>query len=1083
MLTTFFSNADEQDSKVVFVESAIEKGLIFEHNERDYELSGLKDTAGNGICIIDFDNDGYEDIFAVAGRGVTRRYGKKHWWNINQSSKLFRNIQGSYFHDVTSIVNTNEVISGYGCATGDFNNDGYLDLVVGGQGSITVLINHKGERFNLQKISLEKNTWPMSITLWDANDDNYLDILVANFAKYTNDLKVGSQDYGYQTHTQFDSENFGGQENVLLMNTSYLQKNSTVGFTITKLQGYDKSLSITPLSLLTKHSLHTRSDELLVANAKGSTSLIQRSPIETEVFTKAIMPWLNNIKTPLVQANSINIANEANILLTQHQSGGFLLYKSNAIELDDLSWQLGINSDGDNVTPSWGTLVADFNNDGMEDIISARGFSTPHIDTPFKPQGSRNSFKIQTAQGTFSDETVAILPQLARASKGAAFADFNNDGLLDVIFSNNNNNLSLYMNKSKPKSWLSLTCSPLFLCENSSWVVSDKQGNPLATERFSKNQPFLSSNQKRLHFTLNDFDKNVDLSIHFNDKSVQRFADISLNTIYRIDVKEASIEPSLLLNSKQRVKPLLASLVNASLEELLPMLAMTPQLSIAELTKLAQYMKIYKLDNNQQSTALSPEFITITSWLLNQALQYQNPSSELMALVIYLVGSSESSLFSDHMVYLIETLQENNFCLLTNEIFKWYVEEETATKSKQIFKAPLIYKIIKSRSAKEIICGLHAISVSRDTTLGSSLLTLLQNNSVSLQNIKSVQAATVRTLGQLKNNKISQQLLTFCQASKDSLILAECIISLNKLGINDIDLVKLYTVSESNRLILTLHPDKVILAPLLKDQLYTTKVDNEKTFDIDAYLLSPLLTHRMLAHLVNLSSAQSETERVNAMEQVLLSFNKDNLSALASRWHSLAPDTTSNYFFLKDLPVEKLTWLIPYADKATIERMITHYYSNNNSLEFAYVIAQQCQLKQSLQTLCELYLSLPGYIKSNQVEDLLEKSIIKVIYALMSSNLIKRKATTVSLFNHSMQLLNRSQGEEQEAKLQIVFSLLRVKNLYTSLNPNQITPKWLNKFIHYNEDKHLKLDKDWLEQQEKTQLITTEALIQLIKTT
>ena len=74
---------------IEFVESAIEKGIIFQHNERDYEQSGLKDTLGNGVCIIDIDNDGYEDIFALGGKGVTRRYGKKHWWNNNQASKLF----------------------------------------------------------------------------------------------------------------------------------------------------------------------------------------------------------------------------------------------------------------------------------------------------------------------------------------------------------------------------------------------------------------------------------------------------------------------------------------------------------------------------------------------------------------------------------------------------------------------------------------------------------------------------------------------------------------------------------------------------------------------------------------------------------------------------------------------------------------------------------------------------------------------------------------------------------------------------------------------------------------------------------
>lgn len=1047
---------------IEFVESAIEKGIIFQHNERDYELSGLKDTLGNGVCIIDIDNDGYEDIFALGGKGVTRRYGKKHWWNNNQASKLFRNVNGAYFSDVTRIIDTSDSIAGYGCATGDLNNDGFSDLVIGGRENIILLINQLGESFNKKTISIDKNSWPMSITLWDANKDGFLDILIANFAQFNNDIKVGAQDYGYKSNSQFKSENFSGQQNLLLTNTTPANKNKSIEFMVTHLEGYDKSFSIAPLGLLNLDELPEYSNTLLIANAKGSTSKIQPNHVISSRIGVDNFQWLKKLKTPLVQVTKISLLNEPAVLLTQHQTGGFQLYNTNDLDADDLSWQLAINSDSDNITPTWATLVADFNNDGFEDIISAKGFSTPHIDNAFRPQGSRNTYKMQTASGTFNDNNVSISPNLSRASRGAAFADFNNDGRLDVVFNNNNNNLSLYINKSTTNNWLSIICVPLYLCEESTWEISNDKGEILATDDFSKNQPFLSSNQKRLHYAFKNINKKLNISAYLNDGTIYTYSNVNLNNTYRIDVKEQSIHQIIKPNNKI-VKPVLSSLINAPLYELLPMLSHNIKLSISELTTLAQYLNVYKLSENDSSTVLSPEFITLTSWLLNQALQYEQLDSALMKSIIRLIGRSESSLFADHIVYLIEALKEDNFCHLTKEIHQWFWEEETATKSKQLFKAPLIYKIINSHSSKEMICGLDAISVSRDTTLGQSLLPLLENKNIPFADTKSVQAAAIRTFGLLKNNKTNQALISFCNTSADSLIIAECIISLNKLGESHTDITQLFSDRKLNRSVLILHPDNIMLAPILKYQVSLPLETNTETFNANSYFSSKIAIHSMIAHVVNLTSAQNDDSRVEAINKLLLTKNKKNILNIAKQWQSLEPDSINDYFFLSDLPNYKLYWLLPFANNKTIERILFQYSNSDTSYEFDYALAQQCQLRQTLKPLCNIHLTTPGYLNTKQIKVLLNEYNIKLIYALMSDNITKRKTTAIALFNYSVQLLENSLSNQEESTLEIIFSLLRINNLYTLLNTNQIKQQWLSKFIIFTQGNHLKLNKIWVE--------------------
>ena len=119
-----------EQTPVQFVESAVVKGIMFKHIQRTEKLSGIKDAMGSGVCVIDFNQDGYEDVFVVGGEGVTRRYGKQHWWNNPTGSKLYQNIAGQYFTDVTTLAGEAQLPGGYGCAVGDLNDDGYPELVL-----------------------------------------------------------------------------------------------------------------------------------------------------------------------------------------------------------------------------------------------------------------------------------------------------------------------------------------------------------------------------------------------------------------------------------------------------------------------------------------------------------------------------------------------------------------------------------------------------------------------------------------------------------------------------------------------------------------------------------------------------------------------------------------------------------------------------------------------------------------------------------------------------------------------------------------------------------------------------------------
>ena len=62
-----------------FSDLTLQSGLFFTHTQGDHHLSSINESLGSGVCVFDYDNDGWQDLFLVNGSGQTRFYGKMHW--------------------------------------------------------------------------------------------------------------------------------------------------------------------------------------------------------------------------------------------------------------------------------------------------------------------------------------------------------------------------------------------------------------------------------------------------------------------------------------------------------------------------------------------------------------------------------------------------------------------------------------------------------------------------------------------------------------------------------------------------------------------------------------------------------------------------------------------------------------------------------------------------------------------------------------------------------------------------------------------------------------------------------------------
>ena len=491
---------------VHFTEVSREAGLNFRHRGGGSAKDHILETVGSGVGWIDFDQDGWLDLYSVNG-GLWEELGSG---TRSVSNALYRNQRDGSFRLVTPEAGVEGRHWGMGVTVADYDNDGWPDLYVCNYGP-NVLYRNNGDgtfRDVTREAGVGDPSWSSSAAFADANGDGWLDLYVANYVEFDHENPPAAapdcQYRGVQVHC--------GPVGLPAARDSFYLSNGDGTFRpATEAAGMDAPASYGMGAVWCDYDGDGDSD-LYVANDSMANFLFRNRGDGT------FEEW------GLASAVAFNEDGQAQAGMgvafgDYDRDGRFDLYVTNfSADYNTLYRNLGGNLFRDVTRGSglslpslrflgWSTHFFDYDNDGWEDLFVANGHVFPQVDT--RPVGTRfrqRSLLFRNlGNGRFrelaADEALGL--SQAYSSRGAAFADFDNDGDGDVVVSNMDGELSLYRNDGSKGHWLRLRLEGK---ESNRGAVGTRvtltAGGATQIREVRAGSGYQSSDDPRLHFGL-----------------------------------------------------------------------------------------------------------------------------------------------------------------------------------------------------------------------------------------------------------------------------------------------------------------------------------------------------------------------------------------------------------------------------------------------------------------------------------------------------------------------------------------------------------------------------------------------------
>jgi hypothetical protein len=403
----------------------------------------LLETTGCGCAFIDYDNDGWLDIFLVNG---TRLEAK---WPAGQApvSRLYKNNRDGTFTDVTVEAGVARTGWGQGVCAGDYDNDGFTDLYVTYWGECALWHNQGNGKFVdvARKAGVTADPgngahrWNTGCAFVDYDKDGRLDLFVANYIDFdpkTAPVPESGKCLYRGMRVACGPPGLQGGKNILFHN------NGDGTFTdVSAKAGILKTAGTYGLGVLVGDFDDDGWPDIYVANDSTSSALYKNNHdgTFTDVAIEAGAAYSADGKPQAgmgVSAVDYDCDGHLDIVKTNFAGDTSSLYRNlGKMTFDDQTFQAGLGRNTRFL--GWGVGFGDFDNDGWSDILVSNGHVYPEVGETAEESGYRERKILyrNLGNGRFEDVSTQGGPGILEKvpARGCAFGDFDNDGDLDVL--------------------------------------------------------------------------------------------------------------------------------------------------------------------------------------------------------------------------------------------------------------------------------------------------------------------------------------------------------------------------------------------------------------------------------------------------------------------------------------------------------------------------------------------------------------------------------------------------------------------------------------------------------------------------
>ncbi len=427
-----------------FTDVTTQAGIQFKHNSGAFGGKFLPETLGSGCAFLDYDRDGWQDVLLINGADWPGH--KKNRTTL----RLYHNNGNGTFADVTARAGLDVELYGMGVAVGDYNNDGFPDILVTCVGQNRLFRNTgKGTFVDVTVAAgLGKREGFSTSAIWlDYDRDGLLDLFVCNYVKWSPERDVFcSLDGKHKSYCT--PEAYRGQTCWLFHNRG----NGTFE-DVTAASGiFDSSSKSLGVALLDDN--RDGWPDLLVANDTQPNKLYRNQHNGTfkDYAVEVGLAFSSEGKARAgmgVDVADFDNSGSSGVAITNFDNEMIGLYRSSGKAFEDIAPQSGVGIASRN-SLGFGCAFLDVNLDGWLDFAVANG----HIDETVRnirgnvgyaqpPQlflnGGKSNFREVAAElgGGFDQPKVG---------RGLAYGDFDRDGDLDLLITTNNGPAYLYRN-------------------------------------------------------------------------------------------------------------------------------------------------------------------------------------------------------------------------------------------------------------------------------------------------------------------------------------------------------------------------------------------------------------------------------------------------------------------------------------------------------------------------------------------------------------------------------------------------------------------------------------------------------------